>query len=112
MTYPRTAPLKLGDTFGLTATYKVAGVPTAITEQTFSSQVRTEDGVLVATLQVTVFPDQVANTGKFHLAPASGSTQNWPADADLFCDIQVSDGGVVRSTDTFVIPTVQDITRV
>lgn len=112
MTYPRTAPLKVGDTFGLTATYKVAGVPTAITQQTFASQVRTEGGTLVATLQITVNPDQVANVGKFHLALASGSTQNWPAEVDLFCDIQVSDGGVVRSTDTFVIPTVQDITRV
>lgn len=111
MTYPRTAPLKVGDTFGLTATYKVAGVPTAITQQTFASQVRTEGGTLIATLNVTVAADQVANVGKFYLAASSG-TQSWPADADLFCDIQVSDGGVVRSTDTFVIPTVQDITRV
>jgi len=112
MTYPRTAPLKLGDTFGLTATYKVGGIPTAITSETFASQIRTEDGVLVATLQVTVSGDQVANAGKFHLALVSGSTQNWPADADLYCDIQVSNGGVVRSTETFVIPTVQDVTRV
>ena len=111
MTYPRTAPLKVGDTFGLTGTYKVAGVPTAITQQTFASQVRTEGGTLIATLTVTVAADQVANVGKFHLTTSSG-TQSWPADADLFCDIQVSDGGVVRSTDTFVIPTVQDITRV
>jgi hypothetical protein len=111
MTYPRTAPLKVGDTFGLTATYKVAGVPTAITQQTFASQVRTEGGTLIATLNVTVAADQVANVGKFHLTTSIG-TQSWPADADLFCDIQVSDGGVVRSTDTFVIPTVQDITRV
>jgi hypothetical protein len=111
MTYPRTAPLKVGDTFGLTATYKVAGVPTAITTQTFASQVRTEEGALVATLNVTVAANQVANVGKFYLA-VTGGTQSWPADVDLFCDIQVSDGGVVRSTDTFVIPTVQDITRV
>ena len=101
----------MGDTFGLTATYKVAGVPTAITQQTFASQVRTEGGTLIATLNVTVAADQVANVGKFHLT-TSGGTQSWPADADLYCDIQVSDGGVVRSTDTFVIPTVQDITRV
>ena len=112
MTYPRTAPLKVGDTFGLTCTYKVAGVPTAITEEQFASQIRTEDGVLVATLAVTVNPDQVTNVGKFALALASGSTQSWPSEADLYCDIQVSVGGIVRSTETFVIPTVQDITRV
>lgn len=112
MTYPRTAPLKVGDTFGLTATYKVAGVPTAITSESFTSQIRTEDGSLVTDLSVTVL-NQSTYPGKFQLAVVEGgSTQNWPADADLYCDIQVINGGVVRSTETFVIPTVQDITRV
>lgn len=110
MTYPRTASLKVGDTFGLTCTYKVAGVPTAITEEQFASQIRTEDGALVATLTVVIDSNQVANVGKFYLSAPSG-TQGWPADADLYCDIQVSVGGIVRSTDTFVIPTVQDVTR-
>lgn len=112
MNYARTATLKVGDTFGLTCTYKVAGVATALTSQTLASQVRDDTGKLVANLVVTINPDQVAHPGKFNLALADGaSTQGWPADTDLYCDIQTTDMGVVRSTETFVIPTAADVTR-
>lgn len=113
MTYARTATLKVGDTFGLTCTYRVSGVPTALTsQQSLASQVRDDAGKLVATLVVTKNPDQTTYPGKFTLALADGATtQNWPADVDLYCDIQTTEGGVVRSTETFVIPTAADVTR-
>lgn len=111
MNYARTSTLKVGDTFGLTCTYRVAGVPTAITTQTFASQVRTDAGKLVSNLSVTL-GDQDAHPGQFFLTVEGGaSTQGWPADVDLYCDIQTTDGGIVRSTETFVIPTAADVTR-
>jgi hypothetical protein len=111
MAYARTATLKVGDTFGLTCTYRVAGVATAITTQQFASQVRTDAGKLVANLSITL-GDQNAHPGQFQLTVEGGaSTQGWPADQDLYCDIQTTDGGVVRSTETFVIPTAADVTR-
>lgn len=111
MNYPRTASLKVGDTFGLSCTYKQDGEATPIPTHTLRSQVRTEDGKLVANLEVTK-ADQTASPGVFTLSLASGSTtQTWPAPEDLYIDIEVTDGGVVRSTETFVIPTESDVTR-
>ena len=111
MNYPRTASLKVGDTFGLSCTYKQDGQATPVTALTLRSQVRTEEGKLVANLVVTK-ADQALAPGQFSLALASGaSTQAWPAPEDLYIDIEVTDGGVVRSTETFVIPTETDVTR-
>jgi hypothetical protein len=111
MSYPRTAPLKVGDTFGLSCTYKLEGVPTPVTNFTLRSQIRTEAGKLIATLEATK-ADQAVQPGGFNLTLASGATtQAWPAPEDLYIDIEVTDSGVVRSTETFVIPTETDVTR-
>lgn len=111
MSYPRTATLKVGDTFGLSCIYKLEGVPTPVTALTLRSQVRTEGGKLVASLEVTK-ANQSLDPGGFTLAlPSGATTQTWPAPEDLYIDIEVTDGGVVRSTETFVIPTDTDVTR-
>ena len=111
MSYPRTATLKVGDTFGLSCTYKQDGTPTSVATLQIRSQIRTEAGKLVANLSVTK-GDQNVNPGAFTLTVEGGaSTQNWPAPDDLYIDIEVTDGGIVRSTETFVIPTETDVTR-
>lgn len=111
-TYQKTYPFKRGDTFSATCTYKVAGVPQPLSTQQIASQLRTEAGKLVANLVVTKDPNQTLNVGKFTLTLANPlDTQNFPAPANLYCDIQVTDNNVIVSTSTFVIPTVMDITR-
>lgn len=98
---------KRGDSFALACVYKVDGVPTSITGKTITSQIRTSDLTLIATL-TTLPDDQIANVGHFRLV-ASGTTL-WPV-AGLRCDIQIIEAGVIVSSDTFLVPVVQDITQ-
>lgn len=105
---PTISPIKVGDTFILACTYKQNGLPYDVTIFTIRSQVRDSEGMLVSELTVTK-ADQSTNPGVFVLA-ASGATA-WPIDV-LSCDIQFSDSeGVVRSTQTFKIPVVEDVTH-
>lgn len=105
----QTAPFKRGDTFSLKCIWKVSGIPTDISSLTISSQIRTANGALIATLQV-VPDDQISNPGAYALVAANPDTSNWPV-GNAYCDIQIDDQGIDRSSDTFVIPVVEDITR-
>jgi hypothetical protein len=100
------SPFKRGDTFLLTCIYKEDGTATSISGFTFNSQLRTPNGDLVATLTAT--PDLSA-TGKFSLSPDT-DTEEWPLNT-LQCDIEVIDNGIKRSTITFCVPVVKDITQ-
>lgn len=105
---PTIQPIKRGDTFTLACTYKQNGVVYDVTNFTIRSQVRDSSGALVEELAVTK-ANQAANPGVFVLAAAD--PMDWPVDL-LSCDIQFSDAeGVVRSTQTFQIPVVEDITQ-
>ena len=105
---PMISPVKRGDTFTLACTYKQNGVAVSVADFTIRSQVRDSSGDLVAELAVSK-ADQVAYPGVFVLAAAD--PMNWPVDI-LSCDIQFSDSeGVVRSTQTFQIPVVEDVTH-
>lgn len=97
---------KRGDTFSLACTYKVNGIPTSVSGLDIDSQVRSKRGTLVATLQDT----KLVDTGKFTLTPVNANTSGWPVDV-LQCDIQLSENGVIRSTDTFYISVVEEITK-
>lgn len=111
-TYQKTLPFKRGDTFAATCTYKLEGEPAPLSTQQIASQLRTEAGKLVANLLVTIDPNQELNVGKFTLTLADPSaTEEFPAPANLYCDIQVSDNNVIVSTSTFIVPVVMDITR-
>lgn len=111
-TYQKTYPFKRGDTFAASCIYKVEGVPEPISTQEFASQLRTESGKLIANLLVTIDPDQTENVGKFTLTLEDPSeSANFPAPTNMYCDIQVTDNGMIVSTSTFIIPTQVDITR-
>lgn len=97
---------KRGDTFSLTCTYKVNGVPTSVSAYNIDSQIRTKRGDLVATLSDT----KQVNTGVFTLVPTVSDTSEWPVDV-LQCDIQLSENGTIRSTDTFYVVVVEEITK-
>ncbi len=63
-----------GDTFILTGTYKVGGVPTAITDVvSIGLSVQTTAGTFE--LSVVAYPDQTTNVGKFQAG--SGDTSGW-----------------------------------
>ena len=100
---------KRGDTMLLSATYKVDGVATDVTNIDIASQIRTSGNALVATMAVTKL-NQTTKTGQFTLSPTVADTTNWPLGV-LCCDIQFSQEGSVRSTETFQIVTVREVTK-
>ena len=97
---------KRGDTFRLVCTYKVDGQPAAILGKTIASQIRRSNGTLVANMAVE--PDEI-NPARFFLTPDT-DTADWPLDV-LQCDIEITEDGFVRSSETIYIPVVKDITR-
>lgn len=80
--------LKVGDTFEVLGTYKddsgdavdllAAGIEVA-------SSVASADGLEIYALTVTVDPNQVANTGKFHI---TGNTAAWQPGKGLQWDVR------------------------
>lgn len=97
---------KRGDTMLLTVTYKVDGVPADVSTITIASQVRTQSGSLVATMVVT----KLGSTGQFTLAPTVSDTSDWPL-GNLLCDIEFTQSGNIRSTETFGIVVIEEITK-
>ena len=106
-TIPVLPPVKVGDTFELSCIYKQDGIPADITALAIRSQVRDSLGILVEEL-VPTKADQVATPGKFSLAAAAPIA--WPVGV-LVSDIEVSESGTVRSSQTFRIPIVDDVTK-
>lgn len=106
---PRTKEFKRGDTFLLTCTYKVSGVATSVSGFTIRSQIRNKFGQLVATMTATL-ANQSTSPGVFYLAPTVANTSAWDV-GDLSCDVEITNGGVIRSTLTFLVPVVDDITK-
>ena len=109
MTMQTLSEFKRGDTFQIACTYKVNDVAQSVTGFTISSQVRDTLGNLVATLQATL-ANQGTSPGLFYLAPVNPDTAGWQT-GPLLCDIQITSGGVIRSSATFAIPVVEDITK-
>lgn len=111
-TYQKTSQFKRGDTFGITCTYQIDGVPTALVSQTLASQLRTESGKLINNLVCTKDADQGSNPGVFYLSLATpADSELFPAPASVYCDIQITTGTTINSSSTFIIPVVVDITR-
>jgi hypothetical protein len=101
------SPVKKGDTFTLACTYKQDGTAFSVADLTIRSQIRDSDGNLVIELPVSK-ANQTTHPGVFVLGNAT--PPNFPIDV-LTCDIQFSDvDGVVKSTQTFKIPVVEDVT--
>jgi hypothetical protein len=107
MSYPSLPEFKRGDTFSLTCTYKTDGVPTSITGYTIRSQIRQTNKTLVAILTATL-ANQSTSPGVFTLTPDT-NTEDWPVET-LVCDIEITENGAIRSTNTFAVPIVRDIT--
>lgn len=97
---------KRGDTFTLTCTYKVDGLPSSIDDVDIASQVRNQRDELIQNLSVT----KLEELGQFTLNASASETSDWPIKV-LRCDVQFTQGNTVRSTQTFDISVVKDITR-
>lgn len=102
-------PFKRGDTFAFACTYKAAGVPSSVDGFVIQSQIRTFTKQLVANLVATL-ADQTISLGAFTLTPQVTDTSGWIV-GDHVCDIQITQAGVTRSSITFVLPVVEDVTR-
>ena len=95
----------------LSCIYKIDGVAKAITTETFRCNLYTSEGTLLTALVCTIDSNQTANPGKFYLAPASQAvTRTWPAPGAIITDIEVTNDGIVTSTENIVIPIAADLT--
>lgn len=102
------APFKRGDTFSLACTWKEGGVPSSVAGLVIASQLRTHGAMdLVATLAVVV-DDQSVAPGAFALVALD--TTAWPTGA-MICDIEISQDGIVRSSESFLVPVAEGVTR-
>lgn len=104
---PTLTPIKHGDSFQLACIYKQAGIPTDVSGFDIASQLRDSTGELVATLTVVV-ANQETSPGGFVLSATD--TTSWPIDL-LSCDIEFTQEGQIRSTQTFLVAVEPDITR-
>lgn len=100
---------KRGDTLSLSCARKDSlGAAVNLTGVTITSSVKV--GAFTDTLTVTVTD---AVNGLFTLTRAAASTALWPVSSDasvMYCDVQFVGGGVTRSSETFIINVVEDIT--
>lgn len=101
-------PFKRGDTFNLVCVYKQDDTPTSVENMTIRSQIRKSNKSLVSDLDATIL-DQEEHPGEFVLVPDT-DTADWPLET-LLCDIQISEGSTIRSTQTFMIPIIDDVTK-
>lgn len=106
MTVSSSIVIKRGDTFYLVCTYKQDGLPASLDGYVIASQLRDVSGTLVDTFSVQIL-DQISNPGVFTLS--AGSTTSWPIGC-LLSDIQFTFNGDIRSTQTFKISVLGDIT--
>ena len=100
--------IKRGDTFLRTCTARDSanGPPVDLTDWEIASQIRDENDVLVAELEVVPV---ALSVGSFQLK--GESTQDWPAKL-LYWDIQYMDpGGRVSSTQTIEVLVRPDVTH-
>lgn len=98
---------KRGATFSLACTWKVSGVPTPITGLTITSQLRQSNGTLVDNLRVVA---DTTDATKFALVPTNPDTSTWPVGL-LLCDIKTIVDGIERSSETFQIPVIEEVTK-
>lgn len=98
---------KTGDSFSLACTYKESGAASSIAGMAIAAQLRTARNVLVAEMDVTVVDEP---GGKFILTPADPDTSAWPTGSHKM-DIEITASGVIRSSETFIVPVVGDVTK-
>lgn len=109
---PVQIPFKRGDVVMLGCTaLDETGAPVDLTGYQVAAEVRTNAGVLVVTM-VVEFVERTAGT--FELwAPADGRSTAWPL-GNLEIDVQYTPPGgdrpVVRSSETFYLQLVKDVT--
>lgn len=98
---------KRGDTFSLTCTYKQGGAPYNLTNIAIKCQIR--EATNLVTELTPIKANQTTNPGVFVLVPESSNTAQWPL-GNLLCDIQFTEAGAVRSTETFYVQIVEQVT--
>ena len=101
---------KRGDTFSLECTRKdSSGVPINLTGYTITSTAKVGTS-FSDVLTVTIIN---AAAGIFTLTETATNTAAWPISSDasiMYCDVQFVLSGVVKSSETFVINVIEDIT--
>lgn len=95
--------VRQGSSFVWTATLKRLGAPYSVDSLTISSQIRSEDDVLLASLSVNKLAGQ---TGKFTL---SGSATGW-APGVYYCDIKYVSGSDASFSERFVVAVERSVT--
>lgn len=99
---------KRGDTFSLACAWKQDGVSAPTTGFTIAAQIRKKSGMDLVTALSVVNRNDAAGT--FTLVPVVSDTNTWPTGL-LICDLQITNGTTVRSSESFAIPIIEDVTK-
>lgn len=109
-----TLSIKRGETIRLPAVYSTdeEETPVDLTGYTLASTIRDRaTRVAVATVAVTVDPDQVANTGVFTLYVSAATTASFEVGAPLALDVKITaPGGDITKTETVALVVEEDMT--
>jgi hypothetical protein len=97
---------KRGDTLTLSCVYKVNGVAASLADLDIKSQIRNLSRTLIYEFDVI----KETQTGAFTLTAPADDTKLFPLSL-LFCDVQFTQGDNVRSTQTFNVVVIEDITK-
>lgn len=100
---------KRGDSLSWSCAYAdAAGTAIDLTGYTILAQLRDRDDALLAALTVANRNDA---GGTFDLTAAAAVTDDW-SPGSYVCDVELtSSGGTVRSTETFVVRVIADVSR-
>lgn len=104
---------KRGDTVEIACLWRSGSTPVDLTDITITSQVRaTAESVSVVLTFTVTKSDQTTNPGEYTLG-ADAATTALLTPGRYVCDVQyVEDvGGRTRSTETFAVEVVADVTR-
>lgn len=97
---------KRGDTFEVVLDYQPGGIATSLTGATVESKLRALNFEQALTV---VLADQLVTPGRVTLSCAYAATALWPV-GELVGDIQVTNAGIRRSSDDFVVNVLEDRT--
>ena len=97
--------LKKGDTFAFTAAFEENSEPVTGIAAKLKAQVRDPYDKLIT--EIAIAETETLGT---YLFTTEDTTEDWPV-GQIYCDIQLTDGEIVTSSETFSINLVKDVTR-
>jgi len=98
--------IKRGASFSLECTYKVDDIASSITGMTINAELRNGANHLVQILHYV----ENSTLGGFFLKATAAETSTWGVN-NLRCDIKITEGEIVRFSETFAVNVTREVTE-